>query len=58
MNQNCYTQSDISAIFMFDYHGGWLLKGADHLRLIFQRMGLSDRDVVALSGGHTLVFLV
>ncbi|KAL8248410.1 hypothetical protein R6Q59_005278 [Mikania micrantha] len=29
-------------------------KGAPHLREIFYRMGLSDKDIVALSGGHTL----
>lgn len=29
--------------------------GALHLRDIFYRMGLSDKDIVALSGGHTLV---
>ncbi|XP_050209491.1 L-ascorbate peroxidase, cytosolic [Mercurialis annua] len=30
-------------------------KGSDHLRDVFGRaMGLSDRDIVALSGGHTL----
>lgn len=29
-------------------------KGSDHLREIFYRMGLSDKDIVALSGGHTL----
>ncbi|XP_030464102.2 L-ascorbate peroxidase 3 [Syzygium oleosum] len=29
-------------------------KGASHLREIFYRMGLSDKDIVALSGGHTL----
>ncbi|KAF8011430.1 hypothetical protein BT93_J1903 [Corymbia citriodora subsp. variegata] len=27
---------------------------ASHLREVFQRMGLSDKDIVALSGGHTL----
>jgi L-ascorbate peroxidase len=27
------------------------------LRDIFYRMGLSDKDIVALSGGHTLVIL-
>ena len=32
-----------------------LLVGVPHLRDIFYRMGLSDRDIVALSGGHTLV---
>ncbi|GMP50539.1 hypothetical protein CsSME_00017115 [Camellia sinensis var. sinensis] len=30
-------------------------KGADYLREIFGHMGLSDKDIVALSGGHTLV---
>ncbi|XP_072957431.1 probable L-ascorbate peroxidase 3, peroxisomal [Typha angustifolia] len=29
-------------------------KGALHLREVFYRMGLSDKDIVALSGGHTL----
>ncbi|KAI4350280.1 hypothetical protein L6164_004750 [Bauhinia variegata] len=28
--------------------------GVSHLRDIFYRMGLSDKDIVALSGGHTL----
>ena len=31
--------------------------GSPHLRDIFYRMGLSDKDIVALSGGHTLVIL-
>ncbi|KAK8446191.1 hypothetical protein SEVIR_9G448300v4 [Setaria viridis] len=31
-------------------------KGSDHLRQVFgKQMGLSDQDIVALSGGHTLV---
>lgn len=30
--------------------------GNDHLRQVFgAQMGLSDKDIVALSGGHTLV---
>ncbi|KAL6210114.1 hypothetical protein ACLB2K_021052 [Fragaria x ananassa] len=29
-------------------------RGAPHLRDIFYRMGLSDKDIVALSGAHTL----
>jgi len=29
-------------------------KGVDHLRDVFGHMGLSDKDIVALSGGHTL----
>ncbi|CAK7334241.1 unnamed protein product [Dovyalis caffra] len=29
-------------------------QGAPHLRDVFYRMGLSDKDIVALSGGHTL----
>lgn len=29
-------------------------KGAPHLRDIFYRMGLTDKDIVALSGGHSL----
>eukprot|EP01018_Ginkgo_biloba_P037281 Gb_00437 [translate_table: standard] len=28
--------------------------GTDHLRAVFNRMGLDDQDIVALSGGHTL----
>ncbi|MCI31910.1 L-ascorbate peroxidase cytosolic-like, partial [Trifolium medium] len=31
-------------------------KGSDHLRDVFGKaMGLSDQDIVALSGGHTIV---
>ncbi|KAM7261209.1 hypothetical protein ACFE04_026684 [Oxalis oulophora] len=29
-------------------------QGESHLRAVFYRMGLSDKDIVALSGGHTL----
>ncbi|KAL8232272.1 hypothetical protein R6Q57_002050 [Mikania cordata] len=29
-------------------------QGSSHLRDVFYRMGLSDKDIVALSGGHTL----
>eukprot|EP00270_Netrium_digitus_P006853 TRINITY_DN197_c0_g1_i3.p1 TRINITY_DN197_c0_g1~~TRINITY_DN197_c0_g1_i3.p1 ORF type:complete len:271 (+),score=49.75 TRINITY_DN197_c0_g1_i3:63-815(+) len=29
-------------------------KGVDHLRAVFGHMGLSDKDIVALSGAHTL----
>eukprot|EP00475_Leptophrys_vorax_P002669 TRINITY_DN114_c0_g1_i1.p1 TRINITY_DN114_c0_g1~~TRINITY_DN114_c0_g1_i1.p1 ORF type:complete len:250 (-),score=37.72 TRINITY_DN114_c0_g1_i1:151-900(-) len=29
-------------------------KGSDHLRDIFYKMGLNDKDIVALSGAHTL----
>ncbi|KMZ69261.1 Peroxidase superfamily protein [Zostera marina] len=29
-------------------------QGTEHLREIFYRMGLSDKDIVALSGAHTL----
>jgi catalase (peroxidase I) len=32
--------------------------GAPHVRDIFYRMGLTDKDIVALSGGHTLVVLL
>ena len=33
-----------------------LASGSDHLRQVFStQMGLSDQDIVALSGGHTLV---
>ncbi|KAK4833679.1 hypothetical protein QYF36_009314 [Acer negundo] len=28
--------------------------GSDHLRDVFGHMGLSEKDIVALSGGHTL----
>ncbi|CAN1276534.1 L-ascorbate peroxidase 3 [Linum perenne] len=30
-------------------------QGSIHLKDVFHRMGLSDKDIVALSGGHTLV---
>lgn len=34
----------------------FVMPGCDHLRTVFgQQMGLSDQDIVALSGGHTLV---
>ncbi|KAF2312405.1 hypothetical protein GH714_034577 [Hevea brasiliensis] len=29
-------------------------QGASHLKVVFSRMGLSDKEIVALSGGHTL----
>ncbi|KAI1429732.1 peroxiredoxin [Xylaria sp. FL1777] len=29
-------------------------QGADHLRAVFGRMGFDDREIVALSGGHSL----
>lgn len=32
--------------------------GPSHLRDVFYRMGLSDKDIVALSGAHTLVSLL
>lgn len=33
--------------------------GSDHLRVVFgQQMGLCDQDIVALSGGHTLVRMI
>ncbi|KAG6711896.1 hypothetical protein I3843_05G073300 [Carya illinoinensis] len=32
-------------------------QGSPHLKDIFYRMGLSDKDIVALSGGHNLVLL-
>lgn len=33
------------------------IPGVSHLKDVFYRMGLSDKDIVALSGGHTLVNL-
>lgn len=30
------------------------MEGPSHLKEVFYRMGLSDKDIVALSGGHTL----
>jgi hypothetical protein len=36
--------------------GSLLCESADHLRQVFStQMGLSDQDIVALSGGHILV---
>ena len=32
--------------------------GVDHLRDVFGRMGLTDKDIVALSGVHTLVCML
>ena len=32
--------------------------GCDHLREVFYAMGLSDKDIVALSGAHTLVCFI
>ena len=29
--------------------------GSDHLRAVFGHMGLGDKEIVALSGAHTLV---
>ncbi len=29
-------------------------QGADHLRKVFYRMGFNDKEIVALSGAHTL----
>lgn len=33
----------------------FMILGTDHLRDVFGHMGLSDKDIVALSGAHTLV---
>jgi hypothetical protein len=41
-------------ISMFCSYCLYLFKGAEHLRNVFYRMGFDDRDIVALSGGHTL----
>jgi len=38
----------------FNSSCSYLSQGASHLREVFYRMGLSDKDIVALSGGHTL----
>ena len=46
------SQSLINFFFLHDF------LDASHLRDIFYRMGLSDQDIVALSGGHTLVYFV
>lgn len=35
------------------YHDGSSAAG-DHLRRIFYRMGMTDQEIVALSGAHTL----
>lgn len=35
-----------------------LFVGESHLRDVFYRMGLTDKDIVALSGAHTLVILL
>lgn len=40
--------------FLYMYVGTCNI-GVDHLRDVFGHMGLSDKDIVALSGGHTLV---
>lgn len=38
---------------------GPTVAGNDHLREVFGKtMGLSDTDIVALSGGHTLVSVI
>lgn len=49
--------SCIKSEICFPFWWGIVLVGAPHLRDIFYRMGLSDQDIVALSGGHTLVHL-
>ncbi|CAI0445297.1 unnamed protein product [Linum tenue] len=43
----------IIILFTADYFRE-LLKGSPHLKDVFYRMGLSDKEIVALSGGHTL----
>lgn len=41
-----------SSLYLFYF----IVSGSDHLRAVFgSTMGLSDQDIVALSGGHTLV---
>ncbi|KAG5250853.1 L-ascorbate peroxidase [Salix suchowensis] len=62
-----YGRVDVSAPADCPEEGGFLLilksslvyscwppKPADHLREVFYRMGLNDREIVALSGAHTL----
>ena len=52
---------DVKVFFVLRFGlGGWEIRlpdgaqGADHLRHIFNRMGYSDQEIVALSGAHTL----
>ncbi|KAJ4704830.1 Ascorbate peroxidase [Melia azedarach] len=35
-------------------HSHTAVENAEHVRAVYSRMGLSDRDMVLLSGGHTL----
>ncbi|CAL9767627.1 unnamed protein product [Musa acuminata subsp. burmannicoides] len=42
---------NISGSLLFGFE---IRMGSDHLRDVFGHMGLSDQDIVALSGGHTL----
>lgn len=48
--------SIIIAATLHEFLNSSLFAGTDHLRTVFgATMGLSDKDIVALSGGHTLV---
>lgn len=48
----CITKNNWSTDLVTFFFG---VSGSDHLRDVFGTMGLSDQDIVALSGGHTLV---
>lgn len=50
---NCLPDQTFDNHETHDHHSG-----SDHLRDVFGHMGLSDQDIVALSGGHTLVSFV
>lgn len=52
-----FNVTDVSFSFSFSFYWCFSASGTDHLREVFGHMGLSDKDIVALSGGHTLVSL-
>uniref|UniRef100_A0A2P2LV25 L-ascorbate peroxidase n=1 Tax=Rhizophora mucronata TaxID=61149 RepID=A0A2P2LV25_RHIMU len=52
---NCLNVScDIRMVKYFTNFFVTCMAGTPHLKDVFYRMGLSDKDIVALSGGHTL----
>ena len=55
MNQCCYKAKCSVSFSFFRFFVFGTMIGPDHLREVFYRMGFTDRDIVALSGGHTLV---